>query len=212
MDLAPVLDVYRQAGNFIDQYQRSYSSNPSVVSTDGAQMSMEMQGTGVAATAKHFPGLGAAATAQNTDLVPVTLNVPLTQLRATDESVYQTSIGAGLDVVMVSWAVYPALDPSRPAGLSPTVVQGELRGRLGFRGVTVSDSLGAGALTAYGSPPQRGVLAAAAGLDLLLFSSTTDAVGGQAALQSALQSGVLPGSAFAAEAERVVTLRTSVSG
>ena len=73
---------------------------------------------------------------------------------------------------MVSWAVYPALDPRLPAGLSAAVIGGELRGRLGFRGVTVTDGLGAGALRAFGGFAQRGALAARAGADLLLCSVT----------------------------------------
>ena len=61
VNLAPVLDVYRQAGNFDDQFGRSYSMNPTVVSDLGANMIKAQQAGGVAATAKHFPGLGAAA-------------------------------------------------------------------------------------------------------------------------------------------------------
>ena len=74
VNLAPVLDVYRTAGNFIDQYGRSYSSNPAVVSRLGADFIKAQQAGRVAATAKHFPGLGAAARNQNTDAAPVTLN------------------------------------------------------------------------------------------------------------------------------------------
>src|SRR5947208_2918205 len=83
------------------------------------------QRPGVAATAKHFPGLGAAATNQDTDSRPVTLNVPRHQLRTVDERPYRSAIPAGVKLVMVSWARYPALDKRRPAGLSRTVVQGE---------------------------------------------------------------------------------------
>jgi beta-N-acetylhexosaminidase len=72
---------------------------------------------------------------------------------------------------MLSWATYPALDPSLPAGLSPTVIEGELRQRLGFRGVTITDSLEAGSLDAYGGPAERGLLAAEAGADLILCSA-----------------------------------------
>ena len=57
---------------------------------------------------------------------------------------------------MVSWAVYPALDPGHPAGLSPLVVEGELRQRLGFGGVTITDGLKAGALRRYGPIARRG--------------------------------------------------------
>jgi beta-N-acetylhexosaminidase len=212
VNLAPVLDVYRQAGDFIDQYQRSYSMDPQVVANLGQNFITAQQATGVAATGKHFPGLGAAATNQDTDVGPVTLNVPLSTLRSVDEVPYQSAIAAGVKLVMVSWAVYPALDATLPAGLSPTVVQQELRGRLGFQGVTITDALEAGALEAYGSSAQRGVLAAQAGMDLLLCSEQNDAQGASTtdALATAYQSGSLNAAAFLASAQRVMALRASV--
>ena len=88
VNLAPVLDVYYKTGNFIDQYQRSYSHDPAVVSGCGQAFITAQQAAGVAATAKHFPGLGSATRNQNTDTGPVTLTVSLTKLRATDEAPY----------------------------------------------------------------------------------------------------------------------------
>ncbi len=114
-NLAPVLDVYRQPGDFDDQFQRSYSMNPAVVAELGAAFITAQQRQGVAATAKHFPGLGAAAQPQDTDMRPVTLNLPLATIRNIDELPYKRAIAAGVRLVMVSWAVYPALDPGRPA-------------------------------------------------------------------------------------------------
>ncbi len=73
---------------------------------------------------------------------------------------------------MTSWAIYPALDPRLPAGLSPIVIGGELRGRLGFRGVTITDGIDAGAVTPVGALSRRGVLAAEAGADLILCAAT----------------------------------------
>ncbi len=212
VNLAPVLDVYRQAGDFIDQYQRSYSMDPQVVANLGQNFITAQQATGVAATGKHFPGLGAAATNQDTDVGPVTLNVPLSTLRSVDEVPYQSAITAGVKLVMVSWAVYPALDATLPAGLSPTVVQQELRGRLGFQGVTITDALEAGALEAYGSSAQRGVLAAQAGMDLLLCSEQDDEQGASTtdALATAYQDGSLNAGAFLASVQRVMALRASV--
>ena len=173
VNLAPVLDVYRQPGDFIDRHQRSYSSGPSVVAKLGGAFISAQQRAGVAATAKHFPGLGSASVTQDTDARAVTLSVPLSQLRAVDELPYRTAIAAGVKLVMFSWAVYPALDRYLPAGLSPAVIGGELRGRLGFRGVTVTDALGAGALARYGGFAQRAVMAAYAGEDLLLCATQT---------------------------------------
>ena len=76
VNLAPVLDVYRAAGDFIDQYGRSYSRDPGQVARLGADFIRAQQRAGVVAAAKHFPGLGAAARNQDTDLRPVTADGP----------------------------------------------------------------------------------------------------------------------------------------
>ena len=213
VNLAPVLDVYAAPGNFIDSSQRSYSSDPSVVSAAGSAFITAQQQGGVAATAKHFPGLGTAATSEDTDNEPVTLYEPLSQLRAVDELPYKAAIASGVDLIMVSWAVYPALDANHPAGLSSTVVQQELRGRLGYTGVTITDALEAGAIKAYGSYGERAVDAASAGMDLILCSAQSVAEGEDAteALASALQAGQLTDSSFDAAVTRVDALRQKLS-
>ena len=214
VNLAPVLDVYRRAGDFADRYERSYSTSPAVVAALGAGFVTAQQGAGVAATAKHFPGLGAAELSQDTDLGPVVLNVPLETLRAVDELPYREAIAAGVGLVMVSWATYPALDAEAPAGLSSAVVLGELRGRLGFAGVTITDALEAAALKEFGTPGQRAALAAEAGMDLLLYGSRDVAEGEQITegLRVGYLDGSLEGSAFGAAVGRVIDLRVSLGG
>jgi len=180
-NLAPVLDVFREPGNFDDRFQRSYSSDPDVCAACGAAFVLAQQGSGIAATAKHFPGLGAAARDANTDLTTVTLTQPAAELRDVDERPFAAAIAAGVDMIMTSWAVYPALDQTYPAGLSRRIVQGELRRRLGYRGVTITDALEAGSLAPFGGTGQRAVLSARAGMDVLLCSGRdvtqgTDAV------------------------------------
>ena len=163
VNLAPVLDVYRTPGNFIDQFQRSYSSNPATVSRLGCGVHQGTAAAGVAATAKHFPGLGAAATAQNTDLRPVTLPVSLRSLRAVDEAPYPAAIAAGVRLVMVSWAVYPALDAHLPAGLS---VHDRREGTASAAKIPRGDRdrcPGGGRTDAFGAIPARAVLAARRG-------------------------------------------------
>jgi beta-N-acetylhexosaminidase len=212
VNLAPVLDVYYQSGNFIDAYQRSYSNRASVAAECGRAFITAQQQTGVAAAAKHFPGLGSATDSQDTDDGPVTLTVPLSGLRGKDEVPYPAAIAGGVNLVMMSWATYPALDATRPAGLSTAWVQGELRGRLGFGGVTITDAIEAGALTSFGSDGRRAVLAAEAGMDLLLCSAKDPAQGQEvtSALASALDSGQLNPSAFNAAVQRVIALRSSL--
>jgi beta-N-acetylhexosaminidase len=212
VNLAPVLDVYYKTGNFIDRFQRSYSNNPNVAATCGQAFITAQQATRVAATAKHFPGLGSATKNQNTDTGPVTLTASLTKLRSTDEVPYPPAVAAGVKLVMLSWAIYTALDPHLPAGLSPTVIGQELRTRNGYTGVTITDAIEAGALNAFGSTGQRAVSAAGAGMDLILCSARniTQAETATSALATALGNGQLDPVVFNDAVNRVTALRAGL--
>jgi beta-N-acetylhexosaminidase len=209
VNLAPVLDVYRKPGDFDDQYQRSYSMRPGVVSTLGSDFIAAQQKGKVAATAKHFPGLGAATAAQNTDDVPVTLNLSAATIENFDEYPYKAAIKTGVKLVMVSWAKYPALDPKFPAGLSTKIVQGQLRTKLGFTGVTITDAIGAGALSHYGTTQNRALLAAEAGMELILSAGETPQEGVDCldGLESGYTSGKLGSATFKADVAQILTLR-----
>jgi beta-N-acetylhexosaminidase len=211
VDLAPVLDVYRHAGDFDDRYQRSYSMRPTVVSALGARFVRAMQKGKVAATVKHFPGLGAATRTQNTDVAPVTINLAAGTLKKRDENPYKGAIAAGVKLVMVSWAVYPHLGSKRPAGLSSAIVQGQLRSGLGYQGVTITDAIGAGALRAYGSTSNRALLAARAGMDLILASDNiAQGVQSLGGLENGYRSGSLNRAAFRAVVTQILALRHSL--
>jgi beta-N-acetylhexosaminidase len=115
---------------------------------------------------------------------------------------------------MTSWAIYPALDPRNPAGLSAAVIQRELRGRLRYRGVTISDTIESGALNRYGSLAQRGILAAGAGSDLIICSaidptanSPSIGTGVLNGIATALSDGRLSKAAADQAAARVLSLR-----
>ena len=212
VNLAPVLDVFRTPGDFDDQYQRSYSDNPRIVSTLGADFITAQQAVGVAATAKHFPGLGAATTSQNTDLRPVVIRTPAKTVQAVDEYPYQAAIVAGVKLVMVSWARYPGLGSGSPAGLSSAIVQGQLRQRLGFKGVTITDAIGAGALRTIGSTQTRAVKAAQAGMQLILSAGQTPSEGQRCldGLLGSFRSGKLSRAAFRATVTQILQLRASL--
>jgi beta-N-acetylhexosaminidase len=212
VNLAPVLDVYRTPGDFDDQYGRSYSMRPTVVSALGAKFITAQQAGHVAATAKHFPGLGAATADQNTDDEPVTLNLPKGTIEYRDEYPYRAAIKAGVKLVMVSWAIYPALDAKLPAGLSPTIVQGQLRTRLGFTGVTITDSIGADALDPFGSTQNRSLMAAEAGMELILAALQTEQEGVLCVdgLEAGYKDGKLPKAAFDAAVAQILALRKSL--
>lgn len=161
IDLAPVTDTLGRGGFLRD---RSYGRDPATVARLATTFIRAVQAGGVAATAKHFPGLGAAR--HNTDKQVV--SVHHTQLGP-----FRSAIGAGVKLVMVSSAAYPALDPSgTPAVFSHTIATGLLRRTLGFRGVVVSDALDAPAAARMPNAPVR---ALAAGVDLLLYTSGSTA-------------------------------------
>jgi beta-N-acetylhexosaminidase len=200
MDLAPVADVPTTRNAFIWQQNRAFSFNPTTVARFSTAFALGLQSAGVAATAKHFPGLGSATL--DTDYGFVVLR-PSAAQRAAALTPYRTLIPSGVDVVMVSIAAYPAYDPSRaPAALSSRIIGGVLRGQLHFRGVTITDALngptGHNEITA-------GVLAARAGADMLLFIDS--APGELAALTKAVHSGQISTSAALASYQRIVTLK-----
>lgn len=84
---------------------------------------------------------------------------------------YRAAIGAKVDLVMASWAIYPALDNKLPAGLSSAWIKGQLRGQLKFEGVTITDAMEAGSLASLGDLAAVAKMASNAGMDILLASS-----------------------------------------
>ena len=214
VNLAPVVDFYRQAGDFYDQFQRSYSMSASTAGTLSASFIHAQQATGVAATAKHFPGLASASSTQNTDLRPVTLNDSSTRITSLDELPSRSAIAAGVKIVMPSWASYPNIGSKRPAGLSSKVVQGQLRRSLGFTGVIETDAIGAGGLSHYGGHGNRSILATIAGDDLVLSAgqSVQDGVYITSKLVEAYRNATVNRAAFQASAQRVDDLRSSLPG
>jgi beta-N-acetylhexosaminidase len=206
VDLAPVLDVARPGG-VIAATDRGFGATAAAVTKTATPFAEGLQAGGVAATAKHFPGLGAAT--ENTDFEAQSLALPKAELRAVDEQPYRAYIAAGGRLVMLSTAIYPALSP-RPAAFSHRIATGELRGRLGFHGVTITDSLGSTAVAEFGGPREAAVDGAAAGDDLMLFDDLPSALEGHDALVDQLAKGGLKRAPFLAAAARVLHLRVEL--
>ena len=204
VDLAPVVDVVRPE-SALQAEGRGFGFTAASASRFGAAFARGLSEGGVAATAKHFPGFGAAVS--NTDTGAVRIPVPLQELRAVDGRPFSAAIGAGARLVMVASAIYPALSEV-PAVLSPRVVQRELRERLRFDGVTISDDLEAPAFAGRGDVAVR---ALRAGVDLLLFARTyAGAARGAAALADAIRAGAIDRAALDASLRRVLALRASL--
>jgi beta-N-acetylhexosaminidase len=207
VDLAPVADVGRPGSALVDE-GRIFGTSAARVATTTVAFSRGLATAGVAAAPKHFPGFGAARV--NTDDAPARITLSAAQLRRVDMRPFAALIRSGVRMVMLSTAVYPALDASRPAALSRRIATGELRGRLGFRGVSVSDALDTPALAASGGTAAVAVSAARAGTDMLIF--TGSAAGGRAAdaIAAALRRGSLSRVRAEASVARIMALRARV--
>jgi beta-N-acetylhexosaminidase len=209
LDLAPVADLAIPGGN-IEDTDRGFSKFPSEVGKIAPRFAKALSRQGVAATAKHFPGFGRAR--ENTDDIAQTIGTGRTTLRKEDERPFRAFSREGGDVVMLANAVYPALDRSRPAGLSRTIASHELRRVVGFDGVSVTDSLNAAAIVAIGSTERVAEMAANAGTDLLLYGSLASAHTASESLARGLRSGDLNRKRFRTSVERVLRLRDSLRG
>ncbi len=204
MDLAPVADVGRPGSALMGE-RRIYSTSAERVAAFAGAFAAGLHDGNVRATAKHYPGFGAATV--NTDNAPARVSASLDTLRSVDARPFEALIAGGVDAVMLSTAVYPAMD-ARPAAFSSKWVTDELRGRLGFKGVSMTDDLGTPAVQAYGSIAGRAVLAVGAGVDLPLFSSTyRDSARAAEGLLAAAKRGEVRRAALDAQAKRVLALR-----
>jgi beta-N-acetylhexosaminidase len=207
VDLAPVVDVVRPE-SALQAEGRGFGFGAASAARFGAAFTRGLRAGGVAATAKHFPGFGAAP--RNTDLGGVRIGVGLRELRRVDRVPFAAAVRAGADLVMLSSATYPALSRA-PAVLSPRVVQRELRDGLGFGGVTISDDLEAPAFASRGGATGAALGAARAGVDLLLFARTYDGADRAArALAGALRAGRVDRAALEASLARVLALRAAL--
>jgi len=203
VDLAPVLDVARPDG-VIAETERSFGSSAARVSDTAVPFAKALQAGGVAATGKHFPGFGAAR--ENTDFSVERIDLSKRELRAVDEKPYGAFEAAGGKLVMLSTAVYPAFS-NDPAAFTRAIATGELRNRLGFEGVTITDALETPAVEAFGGTARVAVAGARAGADLLLFARLGPAERAWRALVGKLRSRALARAEFETSVQRVLALR-----
>jgi beta-N-acetylhexosaminidase len=163
VNLAPVADLAR-AGSVMAT--RSFPGDERQVAARTRASVRGLRDGGVAATAKHFPGLGAATV--NTDDGPSTIRTPV----ARDLVPFRAAVEEGVPLVMLSHASYPALDSRNIASQSRAVTTGLLRRKLGFQGVIVTDSLEAAAVLARSGTADAAERSIRAGADLILMTGS----------------------------------------
>jgi beta-N-acetylhexosaminidase len=206
-NLAPCADVLVPGGSAVVG-TRSFGSDPGLVARHVTAAVAGLQGVGVAACAKHFPGHG--STAADSHLALATVSGTMADLRVRDLPPFAAAIAGGTLAMMPGHLRVPELTGDLPATLSPAAVTGLLRGELGFDGTVICDALEMKAASGASGIPEAAVLAVTAGVDLLCLGRDTDEAmyyAVRAALADAVASGRLAGDRLAEAADRVAALR-----
>ena len=210
-NLAPVVDVAVNPLNpAVVTLGRTFSSDPQQVIVQARAFIQGMHEAGVLTSLKHFPGHGSSRTDSHLGFVDVTDTADL----KIELAPYRALIKEGLaDSVMTAHVFNRGLDPWNPATLSRFTIKRYLRGKLGYRGLVVSDDLLMGAIRQRYGVEEASVLALQASVDMLLISQNQGRVERGAAervidgIRHAISDGRLSPKALAASIERVRALR-----
>jgi beta-N-acetylhexosaminidase len=201
IDFYPVVDVNNNPRNPIINL-RSFGEDPAQVSRLAISYIKGIQSTGAFATAKHFPGHG--DTTVDTHLGLAVINHPRERLDAVELVPFKAAIAAGVDAVMSSHIILPALDPTPgiPATLSRPILTGLLRDELKFNGLIFTDSMTMDAISKMFTPDRAAAMAVKAGVDFVLHSPDDDAAFG--GIKAAVTSGEISEAQINASVERIL--------
>ena len=204
-NFAPVADIAHQSDN-PSVGARAIGRDPRLVSEIVAAQIRGFQRAGVAATVKHFPGLG--NTVIDTHDAAARVTGSLSYLFAEDLLPFRAAIAADVSCVMLTHVIYEALDSELPATLSPNIVDGLLRQELGYDGAVCTDCMEMKAIADAFGAGESAVLALLAGVDMVLFSHTREAQeAAQAAVLEAARSGRISEERIDQSVERVRALK-----
>ncbi|WOV83687.1 beta-N-acetylhexosaminidase [Sporosarcina jeotgali] len=167
MNFAPVLDVNSNPNNPVIG-NRSFSSNPKVVSALGIQTMKGIEKQHVIPVVKHFPGHGDTSVDSHLELPKV--NKTLQQLEQLELIPFKKAIEEHADVVMVAHILLPQLDKTYPASMSAPIITGLLRKQLGYNGLIMTDDMTMKAITNHYGIAQAAVQSVKAGSDVILVA------------------------------------------
>jgi beta-N-acetylhexosaminidase len=214
-NLAPVVDVAVNPLNpAVVTLGRTFSSDPQQVIIQARAFIQGMHEAGVLTSLKHFPGHGSSRTDSHHGFVDVTDTADL----KIELAPYRALIKEGLaDSVMTAHVFNRGLDPWNPATLSRFTITRYLRGKLGYKGLVVSDDLLMGAIRQHYGVEEASILALQASVDMLLISQNQGRVERGAAerviatIRSATTDGRLSAKALAVSIQRVRALRSRIA-
>ena len=205
MDFAPVADV----GSGSELGTRSFGNDPTQVSSFVNAVFPAIAGAGVTPVVKHWPGLGAGTTDPHDSLGAL---ADIGTLRARDLQPFDAAIASGVPAIMVTHVEVPGLTAEgEPTSLSAAAITGELRGRQGFTGLVITDSLGMGAVADLGTQAELAEATIRAGADIAVISGADAADSAHARLTDAITTGRIPREQLLASLRRVLAVK-GVSG
>ncbi|HEX6975180.1 MAG TPA: glycoside hydrolase family 3 N-terminal domain-containing protein, partial [Vicinamibacterales bacterium] len=191
MDYTPVLDILTNRANPVIG-DRALAEKAEDVARLGTILIKTLQAEGIAACGKHFPGHGDTSVDSHFEL-PL-IEHPPDRIERVELVPFKAAIEADVASIMTAHILIPALDPERPATLSPTIVTGMLREKLGFRGLVLSDDLEMKAIGNRYGISEATVAAIGAGCDAVLMCGAEQEtqVGALEAVIHGVETGELP--------------------
>ncbi len=208
VNLAPVADVVPSsvgtANAPIGQLHRGYGESPSVVAIKTSAFIKGMDSAGVATSVKHFPGLGRVR--GNPDLEQEVVDARTTRHDPLLKG-FQQSVKTGADMVMVSTAIYPRIDPIQRAAFSSTVIKGMIRNDMNFSGVIISDDLGVAKSATWLPAGERAVRFLTAGGDVVINADPSSLAAMVTAVKTRAKADPKFAAAVQQKSTRVVTMK-----
>jgi beta-N-acetylhexosaminidase len=185
-NLAPVVDVRTTPAAI--EWDRLFGNDPATVDRYAGEFLNGLQDNGVIGCLKHWPGIGSITLDPHKTLP--TMDRTMSQLNSTEFAAFKGLLADDPGMIMVTHVIVPAIDPTLPATLSPKVVQGTLRDKLGYQGVVMTDSLYMQGIAIDYTLPQAAVLSIEAGDDLLEGAYDTYSMRGMIqAIKNAMKAG-----------------------
>ena len=168
-DLAPVLDCFTNPNNTVCG-NRCFAVSPDEVSSYGLAYIQGLHDAGVMACGKHFPGHG--DTDVDSHLALPVVNKRMSEMEKTELVPFKEAIKYGIDAIMSTHVVFPAVERGTPATVSRRVMTGLLREKMGFKGLILSDSMDMKAVKDLYGIPEGTLRALRAGVDIVLICYT----------------------------------------
>nr|WP_304218183.1 beta-N-acetylhexosaminidase [Fredinandcohnia onubensis] len=205
VDFAPVLDVNSNPDNPVIG-NRSFSSNPEIVSSLGIQTMKGLQSQSIISAVKHFPGHGDTHVDSHLELPKV--EKTREELESLEFIPFHKAIKEGADMVMVGHILVPALDKTYPSSMSKTIITDILRNDLGFNGVVITDDFFMKAITNDYDIGEAAVQSIKAGSDIIMVAHDYNSVVQvHNAIKKAVENGEIPEKRIDESVARILQLK-----